>query len=365
MNTKKIGNFLRDLRREQNLTQEELGEKLGATNKTISRWETGTYMPPADILLQLSKLYGVSVNEILSGERLTTADYQPKAEENIVTTLNTSNRAIKDRKIILLICLAVVLILAIANAVVIASYAFKNEYYTVTFVTDGEVLYLSFPNVMHIKRVNRDNDVYTYRFYISNASQYPYYENGVSKYGYRLVQPSIHKFNHSLVGWYTSLDESGKKWNFKNDTINSNITLYAKWEDATEGLAYSHYSYEDGSEDNTKTGYVLVGAQLRYGESDIIIPSYYNGEPVLAVTSRAFEWSMFLESVIIPDTVIEISDSAFHGCVNLKSVRLGSNLKYIGDNAFDTCRSLKNIDLPDGLKEIGPNSFTGCKMMQT
>ena len=93
MDQKKIGDFLKDLRREQNLTQEELGEKLGATNKTISRWETGTYMPPVDMLLKMSKLYDVSVNEILSGERLAATDYQTKAEENIVTTLKDTSVA--------------------------------------------------------------------------------------------------------------------------------------------------------------------------------------------------------------------------------------------------------------------------------
>lgn len=113
MDTKKIGKFLRDLRREHNLTQEELGDKLGATNKTISRWETGTYLPPADILLAMSKLYGVSVNEILSGERLATADYQPKAEENIVTTLKTSQKLSRGQKT-LIICGSVFLAIVLA-----------------------------------------------------------------------------------------------------------------------------------------------------------------------------------------------------------------------------------------------------------
>ena len=48
MDMVKIGKFLAELRKGHNLTQEELGEKLGVTNKTISRWETGTYMPPVE-----------------------------------------------------------------------------------------------------------------------------------------------------------------------------------------------------------------------------------------------------------------------------------------------------------------------------
>ena len=70
MDMQKIGNFLAELRKEKNLTQEELGEQLGVTNKTVSRWENGNYLPPVEMLQMLSKLYDVSINELLSGERL-------------------------------------------------------------------------------------------------------------------------------------------------------------------------------------------------------------------------------------------------------------------------------------------------------
>ena len=70
MNLVQIGKFIATLRKEQGLTQEQLGEKIGVTNKTVSRWETGTYLPPADALLSMSMLFDVSINEILSGKRL-------------------------------------------------------------------------------------------------------------------------------------------------------------------------------------------------------------------------------------------------------------------------------------------------------
>lgn len=56
MDLVRIGGFLRQLRKEHGLTQEQLGEKVGATNKTISRWETGVYMPPVECLAMLSEL---------------------------------------------------------------------------------------------------------------------------------------------------------------------------------------------------------------------------------------------------------------------------------------------------------------------
>lgn len=98
MDMVKIGKFLADLRKENNLTQEQLGEEIGVTNKTISRWETGVYLPPVEMLQVLSEKYGVSINEILSGERLDEIKYKEKAEENIKTALEKSSFTIKDKE---------------------------------------------------------------------------------------------------------------------------------------------------------------------------------------------------------------------------------------------------------------------------
>ncbi|MBP3594629.1 MAG: helix-turn-helix domain-containing protein [Lachnospiraceae bacterium] len=97
MDTIKIGIFLAELRKEQNLTQEALGEKLGVTNKTVSRWENGNYLPPVEMLQELSKLYAVSINEILCGERLKQDEYQAKAEETITGILSGSPFSFKER----------------------------------------------------------------------------------------------------------------------------------------------------------------------------------------------------------------------------------------------------------------------------
>lgn len=84
-----IGKFISELRKEQGLTQEQLGEIIGVTNKTVSRWETGVYLPPADALLIMSEKFGVSINEILSGKRLTNEEYKKTAEENLVQIINS------------------------------------------------------------------------------------------------------------------------------------------------------------------------------------------------------------------------------------------------------------------------------------
>lgn len=97
MDVKKAGAFLAQLRKERDMTQEQLGEKLGVTNKTVSRWENGNYLPPVEVLQLLSELYGLSINEILSGQRLQEADYREKAEENIKSALDASAFTLKEK----------------------------------------------------------------------------------------------------------------------------------------------------------------------------------------------------------------------------------------------------------------------------
>ena len=69
MDQKKIGNFLRELRKSNNLTQKQVAEKLGVSGRTISRWETGAYMPDISMLVDIAEMYDVDVREIIDGER--------------------------------------------------------------------------------------------------------------------------------------------------------------------------------------------------------------------------------------------------------------------------------------------------------
>ena len=93
----KIGKFIAAMRKEKRLTQEQLGEKLGVTNKTISRWENGNYMPDVEMLALLSKEFGVSINELISGERLLAEDFKKAADNNLVAALNNSTFTLKEK----------------------------------------------------------------------------------------------------------------------------------------------------------------------------------------------------------------------------------------------------------------------------
>ena len=84
MDQVKTGKFIAELRREKGMTQEMMGKKLGVTNKTVSHWENGNYMPDIEMFQELSELFGVSINELLSGCRLSENEFREEADKNIV-----------------------------------------------------------------------------------------------------------------------------------------------------------------------------------------------------------------------------------------------------------------------------------------
>lgn len=88
MDQKKIGVFMAQLRKEKGWTQMQLAELLSVTNKTISRWETGHYLPDLSMLPLLCELLDISINEFLAGERIPEAEFRRQADKNMVNILN-------------------------------------------------------------------------------------------------------------------------------------------------------------------------------------------------------------------------------------------------------------------------------------
>lgn len=84
MNQEKIGSFIATKRKEKNLTQEQLAEKLGVSINAVSKWERGLCLKDMSLLKPLSNILDVSVNEILSGEDIKKEEFKKKAEENII-----------------------------------------------------------------------------------------------------------------------------------------------------------------------------------------------------------------------------------------------------------------------------------------
>jgi len=94
MKQEKIGTFIAETRKQRGMTQKELAEKIGISDKTVSKWECGNSIPDIIYLEALCDSLDIKVNELLSGERLTDKSYSEKAEENIMALIkeNESNK---------------------------------------------------------------------------------------------------------------------------------------------------------------------------------------------------------------------------------------------------------------------------------
>lgn len=90
LNQEKTGKFMAEMRRQQNLTQRQLAEQVGVSDKTVSKWETGRSMPDNAILLDVCLILNISVNELLSGEKFSEEHYVNKAEENMIELVKES-----------------------------------------------------------------------------------------------------------------------------------------------------------------------------------------------------------------------------------------------------------------------------------
>jgi len=94
MNQENIGKFIARCRKDKKMTQSELAEKLGVTDKSIGNWENGRNMPDLSLFKPLCDELGITINELMSGEKISKDKYQEKFEENIVNTINYSTRRI-------------------------------------------------------------------------------------------------------------------------------------------------------------------------------------------------------------------------------------------------------------------------------
>ncbi len=94
MNQEKIGKFILECRKNKKMTQSELAEKLGVTDKSIGNWENGRNMPDLSLFKPLCDALGITINDLLSGEKISKEEYQEKFEENIVNTIDYSTKKI-------------------------------------------------------------------------------------------------------------------------------------------------------------------------------------------------------------------------------------------------------------------------------
>lgn len=238
MDVVKTGDFLRDLRKEKNLTQEELGEQIGVTNKTVSRWENGVYFPPVEYLIKLGEIFNVTVNEILAGARLDNATYQPKAEENIVDTLKKSQKNSRGKKTAIICCsilLAMVLAFVIYMLILPSAYitkqtnyfvegVFSNDEYKLIITAIDEKTFKSKNgiNVVEDKSVNRKSQYYEVVLYKLGGDNENDVELTFTNLTFSTVTPAepcyYEDVNGNGIGPYTP-DHLGYGINYNNTLI--------------------------------------------------------------------------------------------------------------------------------------------------
>lgn len=97
MNQEKIGRFIANCRKQRKMTQSELGEKLGVTEKSVSNWENGRNMPDLSLFKPLCNELNITLNDLLSGEKVTEKEYREKLEENIINTIDYTNKKLENR----------------------------------------------------------------------------------------------------------------------------------------------------------------------------------------------------------------------------------------------------------------------------
>ena len=95
MNQEKIGLFIAKLRKENNMTQQDLAEKLGVSDRTVGNWENGRNLPDVSLFKPLCNSLNITVNDLISGEIID--NNKEKLEENLINTIEYSNKKIEGK----------------------------------------------------------------------------------------------------------------------------------------------------------------------------------------------------------------------------------------------------------------------------
>lgn len=139
----KIGKFIASCRKKQGMTQAVLAEKLGISDRAVSKWETGKSMPDSGIMLELCELLKINVNELLSGEHITMEDYNAKSEE-VILGLKSENekyakRLLRSEAYIVVVGVVASLAMIIAGTIIALKNG-ENDPLAVVLIVSGCVI---------------------------------------------------------------------------------------------------------------------------------------------------------------------------------------------------------------------------------
>jgi len=119
MNQEKIGKFIAECRKNKKMTQSELADRLGVTDKSVGNWENGRNMPDLSLFKPLCNELGITINDLLSGEVISKDKYQEKFEENIVNTIDYSTKKVNKYSSIISLLLVIFGLFILISAIMI------------------------------------------------------------------------------------------------------------------------------------------------------------------------------------------------------------------------------------------------------
>ena len=140
MDQVKIGKFIAGCRKKENLTQMQLAEKLGITDRAVSKWETGKAMPDSSIMLELCNVLKISVNDLLCGEVVTMDNYNKELENNLLEIIKQKEQADK-RLLSLEIFIGLVVSVILFALVFVAAFVQMADWLRIVLIVIGTVLF--------------------------------------------------------------------------------------------------------------------------------------------------------------------------------------------------------------------------------
>ncbi len=138
MDQLKIGRFISERRKNKGLTQMQLAEKLGITDRAVSKWENGRSLPDSSIMLDLCRELGISVNDLLSGEVVSMSDYNENSEKNLIQMVKEKENADKRLLTIEIIIGTISTVLSLGLCL-IAAWAPMESWLRVVLLVTGMV----------------------------------------------------------------------------------------------------------------------------------------------------------------------------------------------------------------------------------
>ena len=276
MDLDKIGKFIALNRKNKGLTQEQLAEKLGVTNKTVSRWETGKYMPDLSLLKPLSEELGITLNELLSGEKIKEEKILENTEKNILNTIDYSSKKVENEhkkiSIILMILGAIISISAltifnkesswcsiysIIGIIIFVIGLVRNlkKFKKVQKIGVGIVLFIGIFGIFYIAdyfgvKTNNRPPIYNYKIETTFR--------GTKEIAYYSLFYNVYRINADTTNEYYIIDEK-KEYNF--DTIP--ITPFNRNKSGIDNILKYQSKYVG---DNSNTGILISNLPLsEYG----------------------------------------------------------------------------------------------------